>query len=76
MKLTESMLRSMIKQVLKEMYDDSEDALQDAVNDYALSGFDTVEEVAERNGVDPKKLHKLIDRQLGRYKKPKPAVTR
>jgi hypothetical protein len=62
-KLTESYLRGMIKQVMNEMYDDSHEALNNAANEYDLGGFDTIEETAERLGVDPMKLKAFIEKE-------------
>ena len=60
-KLTESYLRGMIKQVLNEMYDDSDEALGNAADEYHMSGFDTIEETAERLGVNPMKLKAFVE---------------
>jgi hypothetical protein len=74
MKLTESYLRGIIKQVMNEMNDgpfinkpsmrNPPDArMGNAADEYYMSGFDSIEEVAKRLGVDPVALEAFINKE-------------
>jgi len=73
-KLTESYLRRIIKQVMNEMNDgpfinkpsmrNPPDArMGNAADEYYMSGFDSIEEVAKRLGVDPVALEAFINKE-------------